>query len=78
MAVAMLKKQNRILSTHANSSIYTALAQLVDFTGTIELNCLYYPSLYFQLSSDKDKTKMHSFSIKCEIEIYSLYKNVDA
>ena len=33
MAVTMLKRQNRILAGHANSSIYTALASLVDFTG---------------------------------------------
>ena len=33
MAVNMLKAQNWILAGHANSAIYTALAQLVDFTG---------------------------------------------
>ena len=32
-AVAMLRTQNRILASHANSAIYTALAQLVDFGG---------------------------------------------
>jgi E3 ubiquitin-protein ligase UBR4 len=32
-AVAMLRTQNRILARHANSAIYTALAQLVDFGG---------------------------------------------
>ena len=33
MDVNMLKAQNWILAGHANSAIYTALAQLVDFTG---------------------------------------------
>jgi len=32
-AVAMLRAQNRLLARHANSAIYTALAQLVDFGG---------------------------------------------
>ena len=32
-AVSMLMSQNKILSTHANSAIYTSLSQLVDFTG---------------------------------------------
>jgi E3 ubiquitin-protein ligase UBR4 len=32
-AVAMLRAQNRILAGHANSALYTALAQLVDFGG---------------------------------------------
>ena len=32
-AVAMLRSQNSILSSHANSAIYTSLSQLVDFTG---------------------------------------------
>ena len=32
-AVSMLVGQNKILSTHANSAIYTSLSQLVDFTG---------------------------------------------
>ena len=32
-AVSMLRTQNRILAGHANSAIYTALAQLVDFGG---------------------------------------------
>jgi hypothetical protein len=32
-AVSMLRIQNRILASHANSAIYTALAQLVDFGG---------------------------------------------
>ena len=33
MAVSMLKAQNWILAGHANSPVYTTLAQLVDFTG---------------------------------------------
>ena len=32
-AVDMLRTQNKILSSHANSAIYTSLSQLVDFTG---------------------------------------------
>ena len=32
-AVEMLRSQNTILGSHANSAIYTSLSQLVDFTG---------------------------------------------
>ena len=32
-AVAILRSQNSILSSHANSAIYTSLSQLVDFSG---------------------------------------------
>ena len=33
-AVQLLRSQNAVLSSHANSSIYTSLSQLVDFSGT--------------------------------------------
>ena len=60
-AVDMLRSQNSILCSHANSAIYNSLSQLVDFTGYyLESDpCLVCNNLFtnMKLSSLKVDTK---------------------